>query len=360
MEPLYNKKKGFIINITYFILIILIIYIGFNYVLTLVSPFLFAFIIAYILKKPTKFISAKIKIPYKIISIVIVFVFYATIGVLITLIGIKVVTSISTFLVKITSMYDGQIKPAFLDGFNIIEDAVRRIDPEFVSVLNDWVNTSVNSLGNNLSKISMSIVGAISNYATSLPLFLIKSLLMIISTFFIAYDYDVLSKFVLKQFSDKGGVILISIKQYMFNILFVAIRSYAIIIFITFIELSIGLSIIGVSNAIYLALLIALFDVLPVLGTGGVLIPWTLISLIRGDYKLAVGLIIVYIIVTVVRNIIEPKIVGNQLGLHPIVTLISMFVGVNLFGIFGMLGFPIMLSLLRHLNDTGIIRIFKK
>ena len=75
---------------------------------------------------------------------------------------------------------------------------------------------------------------------------------------------------------------------------------------------------------------------------------------------LAHMLIVLYLIITVVRNIIEPKIVGGQIGLHPVVTLASMFVGVQLLGAVGLFGFPIGLSLLRYLNDTGVIRIFRK
>ena len=67
----------------------------------------------------------------------------------------------------------------------------------------------------------------------------------------------------------------------------------------------------------------------------------------------------VYLVITVVRNIIEPKIVGSQIGLHPVVTLVSMFVGVQLLGVLGLFGFPIGLSLLRYLNETGSIRLFK-
>ena len=67
----------------------------------------------------------------------------------------------------------------------------------------------------------------------------------------------------------------------------------------------------------------------------------------------------VYLVITVVRNIIEPKIVGSQIGLHPVVTLVSMFVGAQLLGVLGLFGFPIGLSLLRYLNETGSIRLFK-
>ena len=87
--------------------------------------------------------------------------------------------------------------------------------------------------------------------------------------------------------------------------------------------------------------------------------PWVLIKLLQGEFLMALKIFGVYVTVTVVRNIIEPKIVGGQLGLHPVVTLSSMYVGVQLFGVVGLFGFPIGLSLLRYLNDHGVIRILK-
>ena len=128
---------------------------------------------------------------------------------------------------------------------------------------------------------------------------------------------------------------------------------------ITFIELSIGLSILKVENSIIIAFLIAIFDILPVLGTGGIMIPWTIITAIQGNIPMAIALLVVYLVITIIRNIIEPKIVGSQIGLHPVVTLVSMFVGAQMFGVIGLFGFPITLSLLRHLNDTGVIKLFK-
>ena len=100
-------------------------------------------------------------------------------------------------------------------------------------------------------------------------------------------------------------------------------------------------------------------EALSILRTGGIMLPWAVITAIRGDIPLALSLLAVYVVVTIIRNIIEPKIVGAQLGLHPVVTLVSMFVGTQLFGVLGLFGFPICLSLLRHLNDTGAVKIFK-
>lgn len=120
-----------------------------------------------------------------------------------------------------------------------------------------------------------------------------------------------------------------------------------------------GAKLIGLEHAALIALCIAVFDILPVLGTGGIMIPWMILSALQGNVPLAVKLLILYLVITVIRNIVEPKIVGGQLGLHPVVTLCSMFVGAQLFGAVGLFGFPIGLSLLRHLNDHGVIHIFR-
>ena len=89
------------------------------------------------------------------------------------------------------------------------------------------------------------------------------------------------------------------------------------------------------------------------------MIPWAVFMLVYGNYPLALELFLIYVIITVIRNIIEPKIIGGQLGLHPVVTLICMFVGVEFFGVIGLFGLPILLSLILHLNAHGAIKVIK-
>lgn len=359
MESQYNKKKRFIINTIYFFLIALIAYVFFNYAINLISPFIFAFLIAYLLKRPTKSIAVMLKISPKIVSVVLVLLFFSTIGLLFSLIGVKLIAVVTALISGLPMIYDTQLEPYLINTFDGIEQAIYRLDPALVDVLNEGFDQFVNSLGEDVKNISLSLVGSLSSIASSLPEFLLKIVLMIISTFFIAMDYDALEKFISKQFSNRNNEVIHKIKQYLFHTLFVVVRSYLLIMGITFIELSIGFSVIGIPNAILIAFIIAIFDILPVLGTGGIMIPWTLITFIQGNYQVSIGIMVVYIIVTIVRNVLEPKIVGGQLGLHPVVTLMSMFVGVNLIGVIGLFGFPITLSLLKHLNDTGTIKLFK-
>ncbi|HAS75025.1 MAG TPA: sporulation integral membrane protein YtvI [Clostridiales bacterium UBA8960] len=356
----YDRKKKFIVNTVYFVILISILYILFKYALSLVSPFVFALIFAYVLEKPAKFVAKISHIPKKLVSVVFVLVFYATIGLVLSFAGIKIIAVLTDVISGFPVIYEEQLAPFLLDRFDAIEAAIFRLDPAVVTMINQGFDQFVNSIGDNISNISLSLVGAVSNIASSLPLFLIKVLLMVISTFFIASDYENLSAFVQRQFSGKSNDILLRTKHYLIDTLLVVVRSYAIIMTITFIELSVGLSIINVPNAILIALIIAMLDILPVLGTGGIMLPWTIISFIQGNYKLGIGLIVIYLFVTVVRNILEPKIVGSQLGLHPVVTLMSMFVGVNLFGVLGLFGLPITLSLLKHLNDTGAIKLYNR
>lgn len=355
----YEKKKKIIVNLLYAGLIAVLVYVTIKYGLGLIAPFILGFLIAYILKTPAKFIARKTKLPYKLVAILLVLVFYGTVGILIAMAGIKIITSTTELVAAFPGIYTTEIDPMLRSIFGNIEQLIFRMDAELIATLNDMFSQFVQSLGEMVTKLSVTMVGALSGFATSLPGLLIKILLMIISTFFIAGDYDVLTGFVSRQLSDKGKTLMISIKEYVMGTLFVCIRSYALIMSITFVELSIGLTILGIEKAILIALCIAIFDILPVLGTGGIMIPWVIIAAIQGNYSLAIGLLIVYVVITIIRNILEPKIVGSQIGLHPVVTLISIFVGAQLFGAIGLFGFPITLSLLRHLNDIGVIKLYK-
>ena len=128
---------------------------------------------------------------------------------------------------------------------------------------------------------------------------------------------------------------------------------------VTFCELTVGLFLLGVKGPWFIAFMIAVFDIMPVLGTGGILIPWTIISLAMGNFFFAAGMFILYLIVTIVRSSIEPKIIGDQVGLHPVATLMSMYLGTKLLGVIGLLGFPISLVILKQLNDSGKLKLFK-
>ena len=355
----YEKRKRLIVNTAYGAVIFSLVYVAVQYGLKLIMPFLLGFIIAAGLRRPALWISGKWKLPVKPVALALAAVFYCTAGLLAAFAGLKLLSALVDLLPKLPELYTNTVEPTLAGAFAVIEDEISRMDPELMKELQTLFNQFNQSVGEMITGMSVQALGAISASATSLPGLFIKALLMIISTFFIAADYDLLAGFAARQFTGQTGRFRVRIRQYVVGTLFVCIRSYAIIMSITFFELSLGLSLIGIKNAVLIAFCIAVFDILPVLGTGGIMIPWVILEAVQGNLALAVKLLAVYLIITVVRNIIEPKIVGSQLGLHPVVTLSSMFVGAQLFGVVGLFGFPILLSLLKNLNDTGTIRLFR-
>ncbi len=354
-----EKRKTFIINFLYFAIIIVAVFLALQFALTLLFPFVAALFISYILKHPIRFIAKKTRLPRRAVAVLLVLLFYGTIGMFLVLASIRAFSFVTDLVQRLPQIFRIYVNPVMTDLFDELERALEQADPNILDTVDYLWSQFMQSLRSLVSDLSLTSMEAISGFASSLPMLFIKLLLMVISTFFIAMDYDRLTGFCMRQLSGWARDIFLQVKQYIVGTLFVCIRSYALIMSITFMELFIGLSLFRFDYAFLIALCIAIFDILPVLGTGGIMIPWAVITAILGDYSTALKLFGLYIFITIVRNIIEPKIVGSQIGLHPVVTLVSMFAGVQLFGVVGLFGFPIGLSLLMHLNRTGTIKIFR-
>jgi len=137
-------------------------------------------------------------------------------------------------------------------------------------------------------------------------------------------------------------------KNGVFSSLFKLLTAYLIIMSITFTELLIGLSIIHVKYSIVFAFLICIVDILPVLGTGTILIPWTIYEFIIRDTRMGVSVLTLYIVILVVRQLLEPKIIGHQIGVHPLISLISIYAGLQLLGAIGLILGPIIMIIIKN------------
>lgn len=354
-----EKQKNFLIRFTYWTVILALVFIIAKYAMAYLASFVIAFIIAYCLNSPIEKLQNKLRCKRTIPAIALTVLFYLIAGLLITLLGVRLVSFAKNIILAVPSFYENTVLPTLTNFFYTLEHAIATLEPSAASVLDEVYDALMGPLGSFVTNLSVTAIGILSDIASSIPGLFVNTVIMIIVTFFMTIDYPVLSGFVVRQLPDKGKMILGEVKGYVSGTLIKCILSYALIMFITCVELSIGLSILGIKNAILIAACISIFDIMPVLGTGGIMIPWTVISLCTGNIPIGIGLLIIYILITIIRNIIEPKIVGHQVGLHPVVTLASMFAGVNLFGVIGLFGFPITLSLLKNMNDKGIIHLFK-
>lgn len=177
---------------------------------------------------------------------------------------------------------------------------------------------------------------------------------------FFSSSYPNISKFIKKIFSPKKTMILSNIKKSVFTILGKYLKSYTLLMLITFSELYISFIIFKIKPSFTLALLISAIDILPVFGVGTVMIPWGIILFICGNYTMAAVILSIYGVITVIRQIVEPKIIGKSIGLSPVITLPIMFAGLNLFGLIGLFAGPMIATVIYDLHRKGLISLWRR
>ena len=236
--------------------------------------------------------------------------------------------------------------------FNKIETFVSKSDIIQMSTVEGIIQNMMNNTGEYITNFSMKAVKIISDSILGVPTFIIKLIITIVSSFFFMVDYDKVINFVNSYIPEDRKEFVQKLKYYGVSTLGAYAKSYILLFLLTFIELTIGFNLIGIPYATIIALTVAIFDILPVLGTGGILIPWSIIGFAISNFKIGIGMMVLYLIITAIRNTLEPKIIGTQIGLHPLATLISMYLGLHIFGIVGMFIFPITLAVFTSINKN--------
>ena len=354
-----EKRKSFLINLMYWTAMLLIAYFVFKYMLGLMMPFLFALIFSSILRPISRFLVKKLHFAQKPASVLVTILFFATIGFLFALLGVKLVSGIVDLFGMFPDMYQTIIAPGLTELMNTFEEFANRFDISLFGALNEMAPAIIDSLGKAVSSISGTVGAWATSFVLRMPRLLVTLIVTVIATFFMAADYDSISELLMRSLPGRAREVALNIKNSFVRVLSRYGRSYAIIMVMTFVEITIGMLILGYKNALIIGIIVAVFDIFPVLGTGMILGPWAVIELIQGEYLRAFGLIALYLVVTVIRQIMEPKIVGSHVGLHPLATIIAIFIGGNLFGVVGFFGLPISIAIIHSLSEEGVINIFR-
>lgn len=350
-----DGKRKFIVNTIYVALICAIVFFIFKYLTIWLLPFFIGFICALILQRPVSWLSKHTHTPRVLwSSLFVLFILVFVFG-LFAFAGTKIYNEVYGLV--------GWMK----DNIPVFEQTFQNISDN----LSDWLDTLPEGLADALRNTPISMaengVAAASNAVTSfattvisnIPGLMLTTIISIVASCFITNDYNKITAFILRQFSPKYQHVIRHSKQLFMENVLKMLRGYIIIFCIIFAELLAGLAIFGVPYAGTLAFFIAILDIVPVLGTGTALIPWGIVELVSGNSTLGIELILLYVFIIVVRNIIEPKIIGKQVGLPPIVTLMAMYLGLNTIGLLGMICFPIMIIIVAKLQEAGLIHIWK-
>ena len=369
-----EKKRKFIISTIYTVIIIALFYLFFKYALGTVFPILCAIVAAMLLQKPVNFICKKTPLKKGLVSTLCVLFGFAIAISGLVLIVIWVGSEFKGFFQYIMIQFEDipslieKIEGYIANALGFLPEKMETAIMSFVSEKLSAItapNTVPNepSVSLDLTTLSTPLLG-IWNTAKQIPTTLVSIVVAIVTCCFMTSDFDSVKKLVLGIFQPDTRTKIVRAKRLLFPSLGKMAKAYGLIITITFCELSLGLfllKLIGVYDSGYIfviALLTAIIDIVPVLGTGTVLIPWALFSLINANYGLAIGLVVIYICITVIRQIIEPKLVAAQLGIPAFLTIVSMFIGSQIFGVIGIFILPITVVMLKLLNDEGIIHLF--
>ena len=338
------KKLYFLV---YIALILIVVFLAFK-----LGIFLFPFTIALffsILARPfTRFLQNKLKLSKKLSTIISIVSFLLIFFGIIGWGSLKLISEIYKLSQNLNS-YSEMMQKLWTDGMGKVYAYLGNFPSGFTKQVNDTINAFI-STGS--AKLGTFIKGLI-NFITSIPTVILYICITILATFFISLDKDKIVVFLEHQFPKSWLDKVFNIKTDMFKVLGSYIKAQIILMTICFFELLICLNLLSflglnVPYPLLMSIIICLIDALPILGAGTVLIPWAVISFALSDIKLGIALIIIYLFVLSVRQMMEPKLVSQNLGVHPLITLISMYSGFKIFGVIGFLIGPVVMIILKN------------
>ncbi len=334
-----DKKKKFVIDFIYISLWIAIIYIVLKVLLVYLLPFVIGLIIAYLVQKPALLTSQKIKVKKEICAAVFsVFFYIISVAFIVFILWLIYAQGIKL----IDAFKKGEIiNINFNNVFNTVSTFFEKFNNNFGNTINKVANETANEL---IFKFSTIVSNTLSSFVKKFPSLFISIAITIVATFYISKDYNKLKKFILGFASDNICNKVAEIKNVFIECFLKISIGYFWLYLITFFELLFGFTMLGISNPFLLAFLISFVDLLPVLGTGTVLLPWAIIGFLQNDFKIGFGLTILYVFIVIIRNFLEPKIIGRQTGINPLFTLVFIFLGFRIGGLIGMIVIPVILT----------------
>ena len=331
------------------------------YLFQIAYPFIIGLAIAFIMNPLVNFFHQKCRLPRTlsvILALLIIFAFFAG---LLTLLIAEIVSGaeylakvvphqLDTLITYLEHFFASQIIPLYNQLSSIVNDLGSNGQETIIRNIKNIGSTIGTTIGGFIKRFFEFIPTIISWFPNAASV-LIFSLL---ATFFISKDWYRLSRrganFVPKKMKKSSQTVIIDLKKALFGFL----KAQLTLISITTVIILIGLLILRVDYAITIALVTGLVDILPYLGTGLIFVPWIIYELITGNINLAIGLGVLYIIVLVQRQIMEPKVLSSSIGMDPLATLISLFVGFKLIGFLGLIIGPVTLVILTTLHKANV------
>lgn len=296
-------------------------------------PFLIAFIISLLIEPIIRLITQKTKLSRKISAIIVlVIVFLLLIGLLI--LGITTLISETTKLLEGLNTYVDTIYQGAQNLIKSIDFSRFEVSEEVAHTIQNAIWEFLGTLSNMIKNLLTSLMG----FLTSIPTIIIYVVITLLSIYFVCTDklfiLDQIEHHMPKEWVKKIGVHLKGITQTLGEYL----KAQVTLILISFIISLTGLYLfkfigLEIEYPLMMALFIGFVDALPILGSGTVMVPWAIFLAFNGNMKLAIAVFVLWLMMTIIRQLLEPRIVGKHIGIHPLFTLIAMYTGFKLMGV---------------------------
>ncbi len=365
-EERLRRQKDFLTGFAFWVVWLVILWVVLKAAGSVLFPFLVAFAVAALLSGAVQFITERMHIQRGIVAVTVVLFFYIILAVFLYFAGSYLVRLIYDTTRELSVFFSDTIVPVMQRFYRWLDHFLSVFYPAELTGKTSGLHgvgeesaQTLKNAGKLMSGISDGVIDGVSGMAAGIPGFFMKLLIAVIATVFMELEFPEIKAFLKQQIPAEYQRAFRDGKNYVTGTMGKCILSYCLIFGITFAELTAGLFLLGIKNAFAIAFIIAVLDILPVLGTGTVLIPWAVLAFASGRVPTGVGVFGLYLVITVVRNLIEPKLVGKQMGLSPVVMLPCMLIGLKFFGIIGLFVVPLLVSFLKQLNDRGIIKMFR-
>lgn len=310
-------------------------------------PFILAFLIALLMEPLVSRLMMGMKMRRPLASVFALILVIAGILFFVSLIFIRLYNELSVLSLTLP---DYSYLMSLLNQITSNAEKFIDINPQIHATMNSSVSTILKSLQNVAGAASIALL----DFLASVPGFFIVLVITVIATYMTSASFPSVKRFfqgLVPQRWHRGAQ---SVGQDLGTAIVGFVRAEIILISITGVTLTFGLLLQGNPYAFTIGFVSAFLDLLPIVGTGLVFVPWAIILLILGDVSHAIQLIIIWVVALVLRQILEPKIMSKGIGLHPLPTLISMYVGLKLLGGAGLILGPGLVILYEAIRKAGI------
>ncbi|HHU19959.1 MAG TPA: sporulation integral membrane protein YtvI [Bacilli bacterium] len=343
----FNKKNGTLIILAIVILLL------FFFILPISIPLVIAYTTALILNPLVRLSQRGFKIGRKF-SVIIVFTVFLL---MLSLIGYFTITSVVSQLVALaenTPTYIIEINRILVDWGDALEHFMADLPAEFVNEVNAGIRSSADALIDFIRNTFR--VDRVAGFVAAIPNYIVSFIVYLIALFLFMLDLpNVIANFY-KLFSAASAEKIQYVTNRLKSVLFGFLKGQFLVSLIIFAVSLIGLFIIVPEYALIMSIVIWIIDLIPIIGSIVILAPWSIYMFLIGSTFVGIELAVLALILLAIRRIVEPKVMGVQMGLSPLTTLISMYIGLKLFGLFGFIIGPVVSIIFTSARELGIIK----